>query len=418
MSGDTESLGESQRSGATGAAAAGDNRAPGDSIRATITVSHEHQVHFTHGAFRVDNPLLAAVLGSQPSNRIPRVLVVLDENIAAAQPALVPAIRDYFAARKAHFELVADLLLLPGGETAKNSETAVKRIYGAVEQSGLCRHCYILGIGGGALLDVAGFAAATAHRGVRHVRLPTTVLAQDDAGVGVKNGINAFGKKNFVGTFAPPFAVINDFELLASLPAREKRAGYIEAIKVALIRDAKFFEWIEQNQAALRAFEPVAVETLIRRCAEAHVRHIATGGDPFEQGSARPLDFGHWAAHKLEQLSEFRIHHGEAVAIGIALDVIYSTLSGHLDAASGERILKLIASLGLELWNDQLTHKSSAGKLSVLHGLEEFREHLGGALTITLLKSIGQGFEVHEMDEARVREAISSLSGQRYGNNS
>ena len=243
--------------------------------------------------------------------------------------------------------------------------------------------------------------------------MPTTVLAQDDAGVGVKNGINAFGKKNFIGTFAPPFAVINDFDLLASLPEREKRAGYIEAIKVALIRDATFFEFIESNDAALRAFESEAVEQLIRRCAEAHVRHIATGGDPFEQGSARPLDFGHWAAHKLEQLSGFKIHHGEAVAIGIALDVIYSTLAGHLDEASSERILKLIESLGFELWTDELTRNDASGKLAVLNGLEEFREHLGGALTITLLKSIGEGFEVHAMDEGKIVEAIGQLSRRK-----
>ena len=381
-----------------------------DPIRATFAVSYEHQVHFTHGAFRADNALLANVLAAKPSSRIPRVLIALDENLAAAQPKLTPAIKEYFASRKTAFELTGDPLLISGGEAAKNSEAAVKRIYGAIEQHGLCRHCYVIGIGGGALLDVVGFAAATAHRGVRHVRMPTTVLAQDDAGVGVKNGINAFGKKNFIGTFAPPFAVINDFDLLASLPEREKRAGYIEAIKVALIRDAKFFEFIEGNQAALKKFEPAAVETLIRRCAEAHVRHIATGGDPFEQGSARPLDFGHWAAHKLEQLSEFSIHHGEAVAIGIALDVIYSTLTGHLDAKSGERILKLIEALGFELWSDQLTRKSSSGKLSVLHGLEEFREHLGGALTITLLKNIGQGFEVHAMDESTILKALEVLS--------
>lgn len=379
-------------------------------IRATFAVSYEHQVHFTHGAFRADNELLATVLASKPSNRLPRVLVVLDENLAAAQPTLVPAIKEYFARRKAAFELAGEHLLISGGESSKNSEAAVKRIYAAIEQHGLCRHCYVIGIGGGALLDVVGFAAATAHRGVRHVRLPTTVLAQDDAGVGVKNGFNAFGKKNFIGTFAPPFAVINDFDLLTSLPAREKRAGYIEAIKVALIRDANFFAFIEQNQDALKNFTPAAVEELIRRCAEAHVRHIATGGDPFEQGSARPLDFGHWAAHKLEQLSEFRIHHGEAVAIGIALDVIYSTLIGALDAPSGERILKLIQSLGFAIWSDELTRKSSSGKFSVLHGLEEFREHLGGALTITLLKSIGQGFEVHQMDEGKVRQSIDLLS--------
>ena len=384
-----------------------------DTIRATIAVSYEHQVHFTHGVFCADNSLLANVLASKPSGRTPRVLVVLDENLARAQPKLIAAIKDYFARHKTQFDFISELLLICGGEAAKNSESAVKQIYAAIEQHGLCRHCYVIGIGGGALLDVVGFASATAHRGVRHVRMPTTVLAQDDAGVGVKNGINAFGKKNFIGTFAPPFAVINDFGLLASLPEREKRAGYIEAIKVALIRDATFFEFIESNDAALRMFESKAVEQLIRRCAEAHVRHIATSGDPFEQGSARPLDFGHWAAHKLEQLSGFKIHHGEAVAIGIALDVIYSTLAGHLDVASGERILKLIESLGFELWTDELTRNGASGRLVVLNGLEEFREHLGGALTITLLKSIGEGFEVHTMDEGKIMEAIRKLSQRK-----
>src|SRR5207249_9146075 len=113
---------------------------------------------------------------------------------------------------------------------------------------------YIIGIGGGTLLDVVGLAAATAHRGVRHVRIPTTTLSQNDSGVGVKNGINAFGKKNFIGAFAPPFAVINDFQLLASLSERDKRAGYVEAVKVALIRDAYFFASLDCEVTELRLF--------------------------------------------------------------------------------------------------------------------------------------------------------------------
>jgi len=264
-------------------------------------------------------------------------------------------------------------------------------------------------VGGGALLDVVGLAAATAHRGVRHVRIPTTTLSQDDSGVGVKNGINAFGKKNFIGTFAPPFAVINDFDLLSSLSARDKRAGFVEAVKVALIRDSAFFNEIEGTAEKLATFDPDAMQQLIFRCAELHMNHIATSGDPFECGSARPLDFGHWAAHKLEQISEYRIRHGEAVAIGIALDVIYSRRLGFLDAVSAERILALLEKLGFELFANELLHEDSSGALVVLTGLEEFREHLGGQLTITLLQGVGRGFEVHEMDSSMVLAAINEL---------
>ncbi|MDX1952459.1 MAG: 3-dehydroquinate synthase, partial [Verrucomicrobiota bacterium] len=249
-----------------------------------------------------------------------------------------------------------------------------------------------------------------AHRGVRHIRIPTTTLSQDDSGVGVKNGINAFGKKNFIGTFAVPFAVVNDFQLLGSLSPRDKRAGYVEAVKVALIRDARFFEQIEQDALRLRDFQPDAMKRLIFRSAELHLNHIATSGDPFEMGSARPLDFGHWAAHKLEQISEYRIRHGEAVAIGLAMDVIYSRKSGFIDASVAERILSLLETLGFDLFASELLHSDSNGALIVLNGLEEFREHLGGELTITLLKGIGVGFEVHEIEIGRMLEAISELS--------
>lgn len=383
-----------------------------DRIQAGFAVKYEHQVHFTRGVFRRDNPLLAGVLASGKAARPPRVLLVLDEQLANAQPGLFSAIQHYFAGREGQFDLAPERLLIPGGEAAKNDETSVEGLYAAIERNGLCRHGYVIAIGGGALLDVAGFAAATAHRGIRHIRMPSTVLGQNDAGVGVKNGVNRFGKKNFLGTFAPPFAVINDFELLATLPEREKRGGYIEAVKVALIRDREFFERIERSRDALRAFDPTAMEDLIRRCAEAHVRHIANGGDPFELGSARPLDFGHWAAHKLEQLSGFRIQHGEAVAIGIALDVAYSVLAGHLDAAEAERVIALIESLGFALWAEELDLRNADGEPAVVAGLEEFREHLGGALTITLLKGIGQGFEVNSMDTAKIRQALEQLSAR------
>ena len=181
-------------------------------------------------------------------------------------------------------------------------------------------------------------------------------------------------------------------------------------MKVALIRDKKFFEQIEKDAFRLRDFDPETMQRLIYRSAELHLNHISTSGDPFEFGSARPLDFGHWAAHKLEQLSEYRIRHGEAVAIGIALDVIYSRRIEFLDETSEKRILRLLEILGFELYANELHHVDSENRIIILKGLEEFREHLGGELTITLLRAIGKGVEVHEVDPVQMLQALDELA--------
>ena len=378
-------------------------------IERTISVSFRHQVFFTEDLFATANVTLKDTLLNAEEREPRKTFVVVDESLAKARPGFIAEIESYFAAHSDSLKLVAPPMVLEGGERVKNSYFHVSEIHSQLERHGVCRHSYMIAIGGGALLDVAGLAAATAHRGVRHVRIPTTTLAQDDSGVGVKNGINAFGKKNFVGTFTPPFAVINDFTLLASLPDRDKRGGYVEAVKVACIRDGEFFERMEHDAEALRDFEPEAMKRLIFRSAELHMNHIANSGDPFEFGSARPLDFGHWSAHKLEQLSEFKIRHGEAVAVGIALDMIYARKMDFIDADSTERVLSLLEKMGFALYANELLHSDSDGNLLVIHGLEEFREHLGGELTITLLKGIGEGFEVHEVNLPRVIEAIYEL---------
>jgi 3-dehydroquinate synthase len=377
-------------------------------IQRSIQVGYELRVFFTQNVFAQANLVLKNVLCAE-SGRAHKALVVLDESLAQAQPGLAGRIEAYFSAHAETLKLVCPPIVIEGGERTKNSYFHVSEIQSHIDRFHIDRQSYVIGIGGGALLDMVGLAAATAHRGVRHVRLPTTTLSQADSGVGVKNGLNAFGKKNFIGTFAPPFAVINDFQLLASLSARDKRAGYVEAVKVALIRDKEFFSALEGDADQLRKFEPAAMQRLIHRCAQLHVEHIATSGDPFEFGSARPLDFGHWAAHKLEQLSEYKIRHGEAVAIGIALDTIYSRKLGHLDEASARRALDLLETLGFELFASELLHEDADHSLVTLEGLEEFREHLGGELCITLLKGIGHGFEVHEMNASKVIEAIYEL---------
>jgi 3-dehydroquinate synthase len=306
-------------------------------------------------------------------------------------------------------ELAAPPFPVPGGERVKNELFFIEQMQQRLFEHRIDRHSYVIAIGGGAVLDAVGLVAATTHRGVRLIRVPTTVLAQDDSGVGVKNGVNLYGVKNFCGTFAPPFAVLNDLDLLTPLSERDKIAGMAEAVKVALIRDGDFFAWLERHADDLITFERPALAAMIRRCAELHMRQIAHGGDPFETGSARPLDYGHWSAHKLESLTKHHVRHGEAVAIGIALDARYSVLAGLLAEGQDGRICALLEHLGFRLWHPALEAGRPDGSLALLEGLREFREHLGGELTITLLDAIGVGREVHAMDPARILAALDWL---------
>lgn len=379
-------------------------------IERRVSLSLPHRVFFTEGVFDPAQTLLRDVLCPAESldGRVRRVLIVLEEAVADGQAGLEGAIRNWFAAQDGLLVL-SDLRLIQGGEPCKNDWSQVERLWSAINDAGIDRQSYVIAIGGGALLDLVGFAAATAHRGIRMVRMPTTTLSQGDGGVGVKNGVNQFGRKNWVGTFAVPFAVINDFRFLTSLAQRDRRDGVIEAIKVALIRDAAFFREMEIGIAGLARLESTILHRVIQRSADLHVQHICTGGDPFEFGSARPLDFGHWIAHKLEQLSSFRISHGRAVAIGMAADLQYACLSGLLTAVDRDRILALIEGVGFTLWADELLLADASGQLRVLQGLEEFREHLGGELCITLVTAVGEAHEVHEMDATLVVEALQWL---------
>lgn len=383
-----------------------------EDLHQEVVVTFRYPVRFTHGLLDPANPTLRDAVRSESQEGQegqPRGLVVIDEGVAEANPTLADDVVAYCTAHSDVLNLAAPPLIVPGGEAIKNQSGPVDEVRAAIDAHGVDRHSYVVVIGGGAVLDAVGYAAATAHRGVRLIRVPTTVLAQDDSGVGVKNGVNAFGKKNFLGSFAPPHAVLNDFDLLVTLPDRDWLAGIAEAVKVALLRDAVFFRWIEDHVSDLVKRSLPAMERLVHRSAELHLRHIAESGDPFELGSSRPLDFGHWAAHKLEALSGHQLRHGEAVAIGIALDSTYSHLAGCLPDAHWHRIVKIFEALHLPIWHPDLATPGTGGRPAVLAGLEEFREHLGGRLTIMLLERIGSGYEVHELDETLLLEASDLL---------
>ncbi len=380
-----------------------------------FSVPYEYPVHFTERLFDPANPVLVETLSCLEPTRRHRCLVFMDEGLMAARGDLADQVGAYARQNAQRMELVAAPLAVPGGERIKNDLYFVEQMQQALYEHHIDRHSYTIVIGGGAVLDAVGLVAATTHRGVRHIRVPTTVLAQCDSGVGVKNGVNLFAQKNFVGSFAPPFAVLNDIDLIGSLEPRDKIAGMAEAVKVALIRDHEFFGWLERQADELALFERPAMAYLIRRCAELHMHQIAHGGDPFESGSARPLDFGHWAAHKLEALTRHHLRHGEAVAIGVALDSRYSVLTGHLEAGLDERICFLLEHLGFRLWHPALQRDTPGGARAVLAGLRDFREHLGGALSITLLSDLGVGVEVNRMDEDMILAAIDWLKDREAG---
>ena len=377
-----------------------------------FSVPFRFPVHFTRGAWSPANTVFADVIRREESDRRHRVLAIVDAQVASANPALSQDIAAYFSAFPDGLELVAAPVIVPGGEAVKNDFSHPLEILKRINEVGLDRQSFVVVIGGGAVLDMVSFAAAIAHRGVRVVRFPTTVLSQADSGIAVKNGINLFGKKNFVGTFVPPFAVINDSSFLESLSLRDRISGVVEAIKVALLRDPGFYADLEANVGRIANGEIPVLTSLIRRSAELHLAHICGNGDPFELGSARPLDFGHWAAHKLESMTRHRLRHGEAVAIGIALDVTYSVKKGYLAPVVADRIIALLEGVGFRLWDRALMERTACGSLAVIQGLREFREHLGGELHITLLRGIGQSFEVTEMDEAVVASAIDELEAR------
>jgi len=368
-----------------------------------IPVTFKHRVVFTRDAFAPENPELAAILREGGGRR---ALVLIEEAVAAAWPRLATEITAYFARLDVGFR---GIQVLPGGEAVKADDPWVRRVWQIIDEAHLDRHSYVVAIGGGAFLDTVGFAAATAHRGVRLVRFPTTTLAQDDSGVGVKCAINAFGKKNWIGAFAVPFAVINDFRFLHSQNEETRRAGLIEAVKVALVKDRGYFEWIESHLAGLAAGEPALLESCVEQSALLHVRHIATGGDPFESGSSRPLDFGHWAAHKLESLTSYRLSHAPAVAIGLALDTLYSSRAGLAPAAVAERVFRILAGLQLTIYHPALDWLDESGRRRVFDGLDEFREHLGGELTVLMLQDVGLGIDVHQLDRVLVGQCIDEL---------
>ena len=374
---------------------------PDHAIDVSFSVPFTHRLRVTSDVSGDDFPVLATLIDAGDAGPA-KVLLVIESQVAGANRKSVRI--GQRLAGITGVDLVTDPLVVDGGEPIKNSEGCIRDLLRQINDHQLDRRSYIVAIGGGAMLDAVGFAAATAHRGIRLIRLPTTTLAQADSGVGVKNAINCFGKKNWIGTFAVPWAVVNDAGLLESLPDRDFNSGFSEAVKVSLLKNREEFEWLCDNAHAIRSRDMSIATRAIERSCMSHLRHITEGGDPFEMLEARPLDFGHWSAHRLEPLTDYRIRHGEAVAIGVAIDCFYSSMRFGLPEADAIRVCECLTNLGIPLW-----HEALAPADRLMEGLEEFRQHLGGRLTITMLRGVGEMINVHEVDAAVMKTSIERL---------
>ncbi|MEW5801294.1 MAG: 3-dehydroquinate synthase [bacterium] len=374
-------------------------------IKQKILVKFNYDIYFTRNLFDRENSVLKNMLPDGGT----RLLIFLDTGVASSWPGLEHCIGEWFDVHPRCGILAAPVLLVPGGEQCKNDFEYHKVIARNMRITRLDRHSVVIVIGGGAVLDAVGFIAAITHRGIRLIRVPTTVLAQNDSGVGVKNGINLYGAKNYFGTFTPPYGVINDFDFLKTLDFRDWLAGIAEAFKVAIIKDLSFLHELAGQAEKLRNRDEAAMEMLIIRCAQLHAEHIAKSGDPFEYGSSRPLDFGHWSGHELEVMTGHALRHGEAVAIGLALDMIIARNRGLIDQAEYELVIRGLLGCGFSLWHPLLMKRESDGLLSIYNGLEEFRQHMGGKLTLIMPDHLGHQCQISSISPYEVEQAVQEM---------
>jgi 3-dehydroquinate synthase len=225
---------------------------PADCHIQNFQVSFDYPVFFTRDVFHPENDLLTTIFDLKNELRRHRIKVFVDSGIVAARKDFPEQVRVYMESRSDRLKMEGAVEIVPGGARAKSNWQLAHNIMRSLAESHLCRQSYVLVIGGGSVLDMVGLAASLVHRGVRLIRAPSTVLAQNDAGVGVKNGIDDYGMKNFAGTFSPPFAVLNDFGLLRTLPLEHWIGGIAEAFKVAIIKDRDFFDFLCANAEKLK----------------------------------------------------------------------------------------------------------------------------------------------------------------------
>jgi 3-dehydroquinate synthase len=289
-----------------------------------------------------------------------------------------------------------EVVEIGAGEENKTLET-VEGLYGEFVERGMDRGSFVVGFGGGIVCDIAGFAASTYMRGIGFGFAPTTLLAQVDAGVGGKNGVNFRGYKNLVGTFNQPEFVLCDFGLLMTLPKKELSCGFAENIKCAAIADLPLFEYLEGKGENLLELERPVVEKAVYDSLVVKARIVSM--DEREAGERRKLNFGHTLGHAYEKV--LGLAHGEAISVGMAASARLSVERGMLAGGEAERLEKLLSAVGLPV-------RASAGKEELMDALMKDKKRDGGKVNFVLLRGLGNA-EVAEIGIEELERVLDDM---------
>jgi 3-dehydroquinate synthase len=329
--------------------------------------------------------------------------IVTDANVAAYH-------LEGLAAGLAARGQLAGTKVLPPGEGSK-CFAVLQELCESLLAMQLERGDLVLALGGGVIGDLAGFAASILRRGIRYVQLPTTLLAQVDSSVGGKTAINARHGKNLIGTFHQPSLVLADIDLLATLPQRQFRAGYVEAVKYAMLGDAAYFDWLEANRQSLFRRDPALLSEAIGVAVAGKAAIVAR--DETEMGERMLLNLGHTFGHALEAWAGYsdKLLHGEAVAIGITLAFQLSRELGFTDAASVERVRNHLASAGLPTQIKDIAGNAWPQAEALLRLMAQDKKVRAGQLTLILSRGIGRAFATRDVAAATVRDFLARHIG-------
>jgi len=355
-----------------------------------------YNIHIGVGLLNLAHTLLAPYLSQQ------RVFIVTDENVAALHLSTLEN-----SLKTAG--ITANTRTLPAGESTK-SIAELDALLGWLIGSGANRDDILIALGGGVIGDLTGLAASLMKRGMKFVQIPTTLLAQVDSSVGGKTAINTAHGKNLVGAFYQPKLVLADTDILATLPIREKRAGYAEILKYGLIDDAAFFETLETIGQDVIALKPDAIAEAVARSCQAKARIVAQ--DEREGGVRALLNLGHTFGHALEAANRFGpdLLHGEAVGTGMALALRYSPRMGLMSGQEAGRASSALETAGLITEIPRLSggpYRADA----LVDFMRQDKKARGNRVPLILARGIGKSFILPDADLADVQDFLAQEIG-------